>query len=134
MTLYLRRRATFSAGFRRPPPGETGRGHDYLCELTVGGAINPDTGMVLNIKDVDAVLQEHVVGPLGGTLLDTVKRTAASLFVHRNTVLYRLQRVSEHTGLDPHLLPHLLDLITAARLMQGLQPQDGASAGPPANA
>jgi hypothetical protein len=59
-------------------------------------------------------------------------RAAASLFVHRNTVLYRLQRVSEHTGLDPHLLPHLLDLITAARLMQGLQPQDGAPANPPA--
>ncbi len=59
-------------------------------------------------------------------------RAAASLFVHRNTVLYRLQRVSEHTGLDPHLLPHLLDLITAARLMQGLQPQDSSPASPPA--
>lgn len=57
-------------------------------------------------------------------------RAAASLFVHRNTVLYRLQRVSEHTGLDPHLLPQLLDLITAARLMQGLRPPDVAAGGP----
>jgi len=71
MTMYLRRRATFSAGFRRPPPGDMGRGHDYLCELTVGGAINADTGMVINIKDVDAVLKVHVVGPLDGKLLDT---------------------------------------------------------------
>ena len=71
MTMYLRRRAGFSAGFRRPPPGETGRGHDYVCELTVGGDIAPDTGMVINIKDVDAVLKAHVVGPLGGKLLDT---------------------------------------------------------------
>ena len=70
MTMYLRRRAGFSAGFRRPPPGDTGRGHDYLCELTVGGEIAPDTGMVVNIKDVDAVLKAHVVGPLGGKLLD----------------------------------------------------------------
>ena len=70
MTMYLRRRASFSAGFQQPPPGEFGRGHDYLCEVTVGGTINPQTGMVVNIKDVDAVLKEHVVGPLHGKLLD----------------------------------------------------------------
>ena len=70
MMMYLRRRAGFSAGFRRPPPGERGRGHDYLCELTVGGAIDLGTGMVINIKDVDAVLKAQVVGPLEGRLLD----------------------------------------------------------------
>lgn len=70
MTLYLRRRAAFSAGFRQPPPGETGRGHDYLAELTVGGEIDPETGMVINIKDVDAVLRSQVVGLLHGRLLD----------------------------------------------------------------
>lgn len=70
MTVYLRRRATFSAGFNQPPPGETGRGHDYLVELTVGGQIDPATGMVVNIKDVDAVLKATVVGPLHGKLLD----------------------------------------------------------------
>lgn len=52
------------------------------------------------------------------------RRAAAALFVHRNTVLYRLQRVAELTGLDPHVLPELLDLITAARLVQGLGPRD----------
>lgn len=70
MTIYLRRRASFSAGFRQPPPGETGRGHDYLVELTVGGRIDPTTGMVVNIKDVDAVLKAQVVQPLHGKLLD----------------------------------------------------------------
>ena len=70
MTMYLRRRAGFSAGFRRPPPGDTGRGHNYLCELTVGGTVAPETGMVINIKDVDTVLKAHVVGPLDGKLLD----------------------------------------------------------------
>ncbi len=70
MTMYLRRRASFSAGFQHPPPGETGRGHDYLCELTVGGSIDPQTGMVVNIKDVDAVLKTQVIGPLHGKLLD----------------------------------------------------------------
>ena len=70
MTMYLRRRAAFSAGFRQPPPGETGRGHDYLVEMTVGGEIDPKTGMVINIKDVDAVLKSQVVVPLHGKLLD----------------------------------------------------------------
>lgn len=70
MTLYLRRRAAFSAGFKQPPPGDTGRGHDYLVEMTVGGEIDLVTGMVINIKDVDAVLKAQVVGPLHGRLLD----------------------------------------------------------------
>ena len=70
MTVYLRRRASFSAGFRQPPPGETGRGHDYMVELTVGGSVNPVTGMVVNIKDVDAVLKARVINPLYGKLLD----------------------------------------------------------------
>lgn len=70
MTMYLRRRATFSAGFSKAIPGDPGRGHDYLVELTVGGDINPNTGMVLNIKDVDAVLKAKVVRPLDGRLLD----------------------------------------------------------------
>ena len=70
MTLYLRRRAAFSAGFQQPPPGDTGRGHDYSVEMTVGGDIDPKTGMVINIKDVDAVLKAQVVGPLHGKLLD----------------------------------------------------------------
>ena len=70
MTMYLRRRAAFSAGFQHVPPGETGRGHDYLCELTVGGGIDPNTGMVINIKEVDAVLKANVVGLFHGKLLD----------------------------------------------------------------
>ena len=70
MSMYLRRRATFSAGFQRPLPGDSGRGHDYQVELTVGGDIDPQTGMVLNIKDVDAVLQAKIARPLGGKLLD----------------------------------------------------------------
>jgi 6-pyruvoyltetrahydropterin/6-carboxytetrahydropterin synthase len=70
MTMYLRRRATFSAGVLRSSAGERGGGHDYLCELTVGGDIDPRTGMVVNIKDVDAVLKSQVVGVLDGKLLD----------------------------------------------------------------
>lgn len=70
MTMYLRRRAQFSAGFLLPPPGSRGGGHNFLCELTVGGRIDDRSGMVINIKDVDAVLKSRVVAPLDGCLLD----------------------------------------------------------------
>jgi len=43
---------------------------------------------------------------------------AAELFVHRNTVLYRLQRIGELTGLDPRSVADLLDLLTAVRLLK----------------
>ncbi len=36
-------------------------GHNYTLDVTVQGRVNPDTGMVVNIKDVDAVLKQHVV-------------------------------------------------------------------------
>ncbi|MDQ2688405.1 MAG: 6-carboxytetrahydropterin synthase [Armatimonadota bacterium] len=64
MTMFLRRRAQFSAGV------SDGGGHNYLCELTVGGQIDPHSGMVVNIKDVDAVLKSQVLSVLGGTVLD----------------------------------------------------------------
>lgn len=65
MTMYLRRRVGFSAGTLRPPGG-----HNYLCELTVGGEIDDRTGMVVNIKAIDAVMKTQIVAPLDGTLID----------------------------------------------------------------
>lgn len=70
MTMYLRRHAQFSAGFLQAPAGGPGGGHNYVCELTVGGQIDPRSGMVINIKDVDAVLKSRVLRVLGGTTLD----------------------------------------------------------------
>ena len=64
--MYLRRRAQFSAGLFQVPGG----GHNYRVDLTVAGAIDPRSGMVINITDVDAVLKAGVVRPLHGTLLD----------------------------------------------------------------
>ena len=70
MSMYLRRRAAFSAGYAQAPPGEPGGGHNFLCELSVGGKIDPHTGMVVNIKDVDAVLKECALSVLDGKQLD----------------------------------------------------------------
>lgn len=69
MTMYLRRRAGFSAGYLGRTDAKSG-GHNYVCELTVSGRVDPITGMVVNIVDIDAVLKSRVVGRLDGVLID----------------------------------------------------------------
>lgn len=36
-------------------------GHNYTLHVAVEGAVNPQTGMVVNIKDIDQMLQDRVV-------------------------------------------------------------------------
>ena len=36
-------------------------GHNYQLEVTVSGALDPQTGMVINLKDLDRVLRAAVV-------------------------------------------------------------------------
>ena len=39
----------------------TDHGHNYVIEVTVGGAVDPGTGMVVNLKQVDAVLKREFI-------------------------------------------------------------------------
>ena len=36
-------------------------GHSYVVEVTVGGSVDPDTGMVVNLSHVDDVLQREFI-------------------------------------------------------------------------
>jgi 6-pyruvoyltetrahydropterin/6-carboxytetrahydropterin synthase len=36
-------------------------GHNYVVEVTVAGRLDPDTGMVVNLKQVDAVLRREFI-------------------------------------------------------------------------
>jgi 6-pyruvoyltetrahydropterin/6-carboxytetrahydropterin synthase len=38
-----------------------GHGHNYIVEVTVGGQVDPDTGMVANLSDLDACVNREVV-------------------------------------------------------------------------
>jgi 6-pyruvoyltetrahydropterin/6-carboxytetrahydropterin synthase len=49
------------------PPGHP---HDYRCAVTVSGALDPETGMVVDLALLDAVLREEVVAPLDGRHLN----------------------------------------------------------------
>jgi 6-pyruvoyltetrahydropterin/6-carboxytetrahydropterin synthase len=39
----------------------TDHGHNYVIEVTVGGPLDGSTGMVVNLKDVDAILRREFV-------------------------------------------------------------------------
>jgi 6-pyruvoyltetrahydropterin/6-carboxytetrahydropterin synthase len=38
-----------------------GHGHDYVVEVTVEGPVNPDTGLVLPIADLDRLVHEQIL-------------------------------------------------------------------------
>jgi 6-pyruvoyltetrahydropterin/6-carboxytetrahydropterin synthase len=80
----MTRRVTFSAAHRYDLPDISdeentrlyglcanphGHGHDYTCEVTVTGEIDPATGMVLNLADLKNLLHEVIVEPLDGEFL-----------------------------------------------------------------
>jgi hypothetical protein len=65
----------------------------------------------------------------GGSLIETIRAfadadlnlrvTAEQLWVHPNTVQYRLKRIEEHTGRNLRNISDLLDLLIAVRLDEG---------------
>ena len=73
-TVAITRRATFAAAhvLRRDDWSEErnrevfggcagDHGHNYTLEVTVAGPVDPGTGMILNLKDLDRLLREAVV-------------------------------------------------------------------------
>ncbi|AMV10709.1 6-carboxytetrahydropterin synthase [Geobacillus sp. G4] len=47
-----------------------GHGHDYQLDVTVKGLVNPLTGIVVNITQVDAIMKEVVSAELDGKFLN----------------------------------------------------------------
>ena len=73
-TVRITRRATFAAAHmlcrddwsdekNREVFGScvTDHGHNYVIEVTVGGPLDPRSGMVVNLKHVDAVLRREFI-------------------------------------------------------------------------
>lgn len=73
-TVAITRRATFAAAhvLRRDDWSEErnrevfggcagDHGHNYTLEVTVAGPVDPGTGMILNLKELDRILREAVV-------------------------------------------------------------------------
>jgi 6-pyruvoyltetrahydropterin/6-carboxytetrahydropterin synthase len=75
LTASVTRRATFAAAhvLRRDDWSEDrnrevfggcagDHGHNYTLEVTVTGQVDPGTGMILNLKELDVILRDAVVG------------------------------------------------------------------------
>jgi carbohydrate diacid regulator len=42
--------------------------------------------------------------------------TAKKIYVHRNTLLYRLEKIKQYTGLDPRKFEHALQLYIVLKM------------------
>jgi 6-pyruvoyltetrahydropterin/6-carboxytetrahydropterin synthase len=81
-----------------------GHGHNYTIEITVSGPVDPVTGMVTNLADLDAFARTHLLDPYDHQNLNTLPAFAntvpstenLSLAVHRIFAAYphaHLERV-----------------------------------------
>jgi 6-pyruvoyltetrahydropterin/6-carboxytetrahydropterin synthase len=43
-----------------PCAGEHGHGHNYECAVTISGTVDGETGMVINLQELDGILGEEV--------------------------------------------------------------------------
>lgn len=88
MRAYLTRRYWFSASHRlhckdmseeenRAVYGKCnnpcGHGHNYALEVTVGGPVNAQTGMICNLTDLDAFVYENIVERFGHANLNQLQ-------------------------------------------------------------
>ena len=87
MKAYLTRRYWFSASHRLHSPdmpaeqnravygkcnNPYGHGHNYALEVTVAGQVEPRTGMVCNLADLDAFVHEKILQRFGHENLNTL--------------------------------------------------------------
>jgi 6-pyruvoyltetrahydropterin/6-carboxytetrahydropterin synthase len=87
MALSLTRTVSFRASHRLANPAwsdaenrarygwtaeSPGHEHDYTCAVTVSGAPDPATGVLVDLALLDRVLAQEVIGPLDGRHLNDV--------------------------------------------------------------
>ncbi len=82
-----------------------GHGHNYRVEVTVAGPIDADTGMVINMADLDGIVQKLVVARF-----DHMNLNLDPLFLHRVSTTENLC-IAIHDLLEPALKPAVLEKI-----------------------
>ena len=118
MKAYLTRRYLFSASHRlhsRDMPDawnrETygkcnnphGHGHNYHLEVTVSGQVDPKTGMVCNLVDLDGFVHAEIVERFGHQNLNTLSEFASEVPTTENlcVAIYEiLRRGFRHAHLE----------------------------------
>jgi len=80
-----------------------GHGHNYTLEVTVSGPVDPATGMVCNLVDLDAFVEREVVSRYDLENLNTLKEFAQTVPTTENLCIeiYEiLQRGFQKAHLD----------------------------------
>jgi 6-pyruvoyltetrahydropterin/6-carboxytetrahydropterin synthase len=118
MKAYLTRRYLFSASHRlhsdamsadenRATYGKCnnphGHGHNYRLEVTVSGPVDPRTGMVCNLVDLDGLVEREVLSRYDLENLNTLQEFAKSVPTTENLcveIFEILQRGFQHAHLE----------------------------------
>jgi len=81
--------------------GPHGYGHNYVLDLEVAGETDPQTGMVINLTDLDRILKEEVDAPLDHRNLNQdVPEFARTPPTAENVALWIWRRVSARVQRD----------------------------------
>jgi len=88
-----------------------GHGHNYVVEVSVSGAVDPATGMVANLADLDSFVEREVIEPFDHKSLNedvaafrenvpTTENVCKEIFARlRHFTMAKLERVRvEETG------------------------------------
>jgi 6-pyruvoyltetrahydropterin/6-carboxytetrahydropterin synthase len=78
-----------------------GHGHNYRIEVTVGGPIDAETGMVMNMADLDGMVQEHLLArfdhanlnldPLFGVKVSTTENFCVAIYALLQPVITQVR-------------------------------------------
>ena len=113
MKAHLTRRYLFSASHRLHSPEMSaeenrdtygkcnnphGHGHNYALEVTVSGQVDPPTGMVCNLVDLDGFIEREVLSRYNLENLNTLKEFAKTVPTTENLCIEIFEIL--HRGFD----------------------------------
>jgi len=77
-----------------------GHGHNYAMEVTVSGQVNPETGMVCNLVDLDGAVEHTVLTRFDHQNLNTLADFATLVPTTENLagVIYNILKQSLHSA------------------------------------
>jgi 6-pyruvoyltetrahydropterin/6-carboxytetrahydropterin synthase len=73
-----------------------GHGHNYVVEVTVGGRVDPVTGMVCNLADLDSCVQKNVIDRFDHTNLNFDERFSDEVPTTENLCIAIHNLLAEH--------------------------------------
>ena len=73
-----------------------GHGHNYVVEVTVGGRVDPVTGMVCNLADLDSCVQKNVIDRFDHTNLNFDERFSDEVPTTENLCIAIHDLLAEH--------------------------------------